>query len=229
MSLKEIIYDLLNIIRGSKITDNEPISERQIEEWIHQYRALYLKRDLDKNKYPNPDYIQSIDCLELVPEDLAGSTSSISTGVKVYKTSVKIPNTLDLNRKSGITFIGDLYNNRIQLVPESRVNFQAYKKFTPYVSLAYLRDNYIYIHNTKELQYITLRGIFENPSDLSSLTNGCTNTPIYTTNSEYPFPVDKLPSLKTDILKNELGIEWNSPTDDINDDAHINLDTDIKK
>ena len=65
VSLDKIVYDLLLIIRGSNVSQSEPISTRQLEEWAHQYRAVLLRRDLDKNRMPNPDYIQEIPNLAL--------------------------------------------------------------------------------------------------------------------------------------------------------------------
>ena len=60
VTIDTIVSDLLNIIRGAQVTQSEPISKRQLEAWIHQYRALLIKQDMDKGKMPNPDYIQTI-------------------------------------------------------------------------------------------------------------------------------------------------------------------------
>jgi len=229
ISLNNIIYDLLNIIRGAKITDNEPISPYQIENWVHQYRSLYIKRDIDNKKYPNPDYIQSIECVKLVKQNKAGNTSLVQSEDILYRTDIKIPKGIDFNRKSGITFIGDLEGNRIQLSPEARVKYQEYKKFTGESPLAYIRDQYVYIHNPKGLEYISIRGIFENPVDAATIINPYTNLPSFDYDSPYPIPLDKVYAIKQDILKNELGIQWNAPSDDVNDDSHINLDSDITK
>ena len=64
-SLQTIVMDLLNIVRNSNISRSELISPRQIEMWVHQYRALLIKQDLDKGRMVNPDYIQEIPGLQL--------------------------------------------------------------------------------------------------------------------------------------------------------------------
>ena len=88
VSLRTIINDLLKIIRGSKISQSEPISERQIEGWVHEYRALLIKRDIDKGKMPNPDYIQEINGLALVEEDIIGSDiTNLSSDYYIFRTN----------------------------------------------------------------------------------------------------------------------------------------------
>lgn len=204
-SLKTLIFDLLNIIRAAKPNDDEPISEKQIEFWIHSYRAVYLKRDLDKGKMPNPDYIQSINNISL----------EYDSAKKEYRSYIDIPNTLDLNNKSGITFIGDVYGNQIQLISEKRVNWQKYNKWTQDDTIAYLSNGRVYIYNSKGLDSFYIRGVFQNPIEASEANGGT-----YNYDSPYPIPMSIISSLKKDILKNELGIEVQSPSDDINNANH---------
>lgn len=215
ISLRVLIYDLLRTIRASQISDDEPISERQLESWIHHYRAKLVKQDLDKGKYPNPNYIQEYcnsdgTALKLEPDELETKT--------VYKTELQIPNTIDLNYKYGITSIEDVEGNKIQLVPKSRINWQEYKKYTKDSTLAYLQDRYIYLHNPNDLQYIRVWGIFELPTEILG----------YDLDDKYPIPADKIDTLKNMILKNELGIQVEMPNDNENDSQHT-LESDIKK
>lgn len=205
ISLKALIFDLLNIIRGAKPIDDEPISSKEIESWIHQYRAMFLKRDLDKGKMTNPDYIQTIDGISLEYDSVK----------EMYRSSVDIPNTLDLNYKSGITFIGDKFGNQLQLISEKRVNYQKYNKWTQDETLAFLSNNRIYLYNSKGLDEFYIRGIFQNPIEAAE-ANGET----YNYDSPYPIPMNVIPSLKKEILKNELSIEIQAPSDEINNADH---------
>ena len=43
----------------------------------------------------------------------------------------------------------------------------------------------------------------------------------------YPFPIDKLPALKQEILRQELRIETSTPDDDVNN-TNNDLQSDIK-
>lgn len=203
ISLKSIIYDLLNIVRGANVVDDELVSERQIEAWIHQYRADLIKKELDKKKYPNPAYIQNINNVLL----------EWDSNKESYRTTIDIPKFIDLNYGYTSTFIGDTLGNQIQLVPESRVQWQKYKRFTQEDPLASINNNRIYIENSAGINKIDIRGIFENPIKAVE-ANG--ETPTY--DMEYPIPANMVVALKKLILKEQFGIELTSPSD-INNDA----------
>lgn len=218
VSLRSIITDLLKIIRGSKISQSEPISNRQLEAWVHQYRALLLKRDIDKNKMPNPDYIQEINGLELVEEDVIGSDmTGFSSDMYIFKTDLKLPNTIDFNHKSGLVYIGTLDGKEFQLIPQGRSLLQEYKKYTYNDCIAYLKNGYLYLRNSYPLKYINIRGIFEIPTEVSNFVNPTTTSISSDLDDRYPIPITMLPTLKEMILKLELGIEAKSPSDDKND------------
>jgi len=223
VTLRTIIADLLLIIRGSNISASEPISLRQLEDWVHQYRSVLLKQDLDKGKKPNPDYIQEISNLRLTSVDLTGgeiTSLGLETSVSVYCTTLDVPKTLDLNFKSGFTYIGTPTGNEIQLVPEGRSKWQRYKKYTATDKIAFLRSNKLYIVNSGVLEFITIRGIFENPAEVGRFVNPITNQPYFNMDSKYPMPVNMVPTLKGMILQKELKIEATAPTDIKNDDMN---------
>ena len=218
VTLDTLVQDLLHIIRGAQLTQSEPISRRQIEAWIHQYRARLLKQDLDKNKTPNPDYIQTIQALELEEVDEAQG-SELTSGYKTFRSKVQLPNTLDLNFKSGFTYIGTITGQEVQYVPEGRARWQQYRKYTGNDRIAYLKNGYLYVHNDKEIRYLTVRGVFEVPPEVSHLTNPNETITDVTAASPYPIPIDKIPQLKEMILRLELNIESRAPSDVSNDSA----------
>lgn len=219
VTLNTIVTDLLKIIRGSKVTQSETISKRQLEFWVHQYRSLFIKRDIDKGKYPNPDYIQELNCIKLTREEIEG-TCEADSDYYVYRTSLKLPNTIDLNYKSGILYVGTITGEEIQLVPQGRSLWQQYKKYTPSDKLAYLKNGYLYIQSTEGLKYISLRGIFEVPTEASNFVNECTNQVCYGIDDPYPIPINILPSLKEEILRKELKIQATAYSDGTNDSAN---------
>lgn len=228
ITLNTITTDLLNIIRGSKISQSETISRRQIEDWIHQYRALLIKQDLDKGKSPNPDYIQELPSLRLEVVDRTAESLLIS-GNYIMRTALELPNTIDLNFKSGFTYIGTLEGLEIQLVPEGRNYWQQFKRFTNKATLAFLRNKRIYISNVSPLAYITIRGVFEQPMEAANFVNtDSTADSTATLDTRYPIPVNMVPILKEMILQKELGIEAQAPSDNKNDGVN-NMSPNVDK
>lgn len=218
VTLNVIITDLLNIIRGSNLSQSEPISKRQVEAWVHQYRSVLLKQDLDKGKHPNPAYIQTIQALELEEVD-ESEGSSISTFTRTFRTKLQVPKVLDLNFKPGFMYIGTLEGNEIQFSPEGRARYQKFRKYTSNDKISYLKDDYIYVHNDKELRYITVRGVFEVPTEVNYLNNPNETKEAVDIDSPYPIPINMIPTLKEMILQKELGIEYKAFSDTINDSA----------
>ena len=218
VTLSTITTDLLNIIRGAQLTQSEPISRRQIEAWIHQYRAKLLKQDLDKGKLVNSDYIQTLQALELEEVDEAQGTTE-TTDYKTFRSKLQLPNTLDLNFKAGFTYIGTITGQEIQFGSEAKARWQEWKKYTANDRIAYLKDGYLYVTNDKDIRYITVRGVFEIPSEVSHLDNPRESVTDITENSPYPIPINIIPTLKQMIIKGELRIEAMAPSDVTNDSA----------
>jgi hypothetical protein len=217
-TLDTIITDLLNVIRAANISASEQISTRQIEEWIHQYRATLIKQDVDKGKIPNPDYIQEIGNLELEQVNAAGDDllAGQPSNWFAYRTKLEIPKTIDFNFKSGLTFVGTPEGHEIQYVPESRVKWQPFKKYTPEDKLCFLHNGRLYIYSAKALRFVSLRGIFEVPTEVSRFVNPITKQPYAGYNTKYPIPANMVPILRQMILQNELRIEAQAPTDTTN-------------
>lgn len=219
VTLNTIITDLLKIIRQAKVSRSEPISKRQLEAWVHQYRALLIKQDLDKGKMPNPDYIQDIPSLELEIVDRA-EPSIFESNTYMMKTKLTVPKTIDLNNKSGFTYIGSIDGIEFQFIPEARSMWQQYKKYTSCDNLVFLRNQYLYLLSVSPLKYISVRGLFEVPTEVSNFVNTKMSTARSSNlNDAYPIPINMLPVLKEMILKNELGIEYKMNSDLTNDSS----------
>ena len=216
----------MEIIRQAKVSRSEPISKRQIEAWIHAYRAVLIKQDLDKGKMPNPDYIQEIPALEVEVIDKADG-SNIDTDTYMLKTTLALPNTLDLNRKSGFMYIGSIDGREFQFIAEGRSQWQQFKRYTAKDNIVFLRNNYLYLLSVTPLKYISVRGVFEVPTEVSAFVNPNITTRTASLDAPYPIPINMVPALKEMLLKSELGIEYKMFSDVTNDSANI-IESNIK-
>jgi len=220
ITLNTIVTDLLLVIRGSKLAQSEPISKRQLEAWVHQYRALLLKRDLDKDKMPNPDYIQEIVGLKLTPVDEIEGIVGVTSDRYILRSDFQLPKTIDLNFKPGITYVGTADGHEIQFISEGRSKWQQYRKYTGKNPVAFLRNEYLYvIPGDIGIRWVDIRGIFEVPTEVNNFVNPTTIQGVAGMNDAYPIPINMIPILKELILKNELGIEIQTPSDIKNDSA----------
>lgn len=223
VSLNNIIEDIIKIVRGSQVANTEPISKRQIEEWVHHYRAYLLRRNIDKGKVINPDYIQEISYVELEEVPIGGSDvvdSNLLTDNVLFKSKLQIPKTIDFSNRSGIISVETPYGKEIQMIPKGRGIWQKYRSFTGNDTVCFLNNDYIYVVNPNGLQYVTIRGIFEIPPEVGRFVNSNTNQPYFNYDSKYPLPNHLIPVVKQMILAQELKIEMVAPSDNTNDSEH---------
>ncbi len=212
-SINQLVSDIFQIYFNSKPSDDNQLSRTEVESWIHQYRALLLRQDLDKGRDPNESYMQTLPGLELIAVDY-GEPTSLITGVHRYRTKVKIPKPIDQSFGSPL-IVYTMTGEQIQVMPESRAHFQRYRKFTSESPRAVYSNNYIYIEGCPLLEYINVKGIWELPQEVAAFTNE-DGTPCYDADSQYPVPANMIPVIRQMILQKELGIMVQMPSDVIN-------------
>jgi hypothetical protein len=227
-TLNVLISDLLNTIRASKISRSESISKRQIESWIHFYRGILLKQDLDKGKMPNPDYIQELPGLQLEVVDKSEGMN-LPSNTYWLRTKLVLPKTIDLNFKPGFTYVGTVDGREIQLVSEGRATWQQHKKYTSRDNIAFLRGGRLYLVTVTPIEFISPRGVFEVPTEVSNFQNTNADFTYSNLDSPYPIPINMVPVLKEMILKKELGIMVQAPSDITNDSADLVQPNTIKQ
>lgn len=196
-TLNTLIDDILEEIRSNNITESESVSRIQIEQWIHQYRSLLIKQDLDKGRYTNPSYIQSVATTITQP-------TIFKTTYSVF--SAALPNTIDLHYKSGVTNVRGIDGEEIQLMPRHRVIHNLNRRYVNKKPVASLYNNQIQItlYGTDIASYtVYVDGIFEDPSMVSG----------FSADAVYPIPANMIPTLKELIFKKEFGLMLTTPTD----------------
>lgn len=239
-TLNTIITDIIDVATNSSQTRVNPLSRRQVEDWVHQYRAILLARELDRDNFVNPDYIQEIRGIKLETVNLDMTqvgdpgfpmefdfifqlidSSGNSTGTGYLLRSVlEIPKTIDLNHKSGISFVGDATGNEIQFMPFFRHSWQAHKRYSNRFTMAALYNNRLIFSNQPSLDNITVRGVFQNPMEVGRFINPNNQKPFADYDTPYPIPNNLVPALKEMILSKELSIQTQVPIDYINDAKH---------
>lgn len=200
-TLSNIIDDILLIARNNSISESEHLSRYQIEMWVHQYRALLIKQDIDKGRDINPMYVQTIRCIHLERKECI-------PGHFVYVSDITLPKLIDFHFRTGLISVKDVYGNLIQLGSESKMKLQKYRKYTCKDYIAYLKDSRIYVEGgNNQLEYIEADVILENPAD----ANEC-----FDPDEPYPAPAHMIPTIKDLIFSKELNVMPKMPTDTTN-------------
>jgi len=211
MTLDEIAYNLLNLMRGGRSSNDEHISLEQIKFNIKHYRAMFIRRDYAKNQHVSTSLEQDIGCVSLIKID-GSKCCNLPTDCPVFRTERKLPKTVRFNFKDAFTFIGKPNGTgTIPKVEPYEVEYLQYDKFTKNQTKYYLIDDHVYVYNPNGLDAINIRGVFEDPEDVHEWDT-C-NGNCYDNQSHYPLPLDMLSAINTGLLQGELAILMQSPND----------------
>jgi hypothetical protein len=221
-----LIFDILNVYRSGKQSDDENISERQVGFWVDNTRALLVKRELDKENYISSDLVQTIGCVELELVD-ASDCGCYTVGCKILKTKKPIPKLIENSSRAMLTRVGPVQigSTPYALIPYERAQWVMESRYN-LIPKSFLHNGYLYIiPNTpamNALKVISISGIFENPEDLSGF-NTCedgTGEPCFTNDSVYPLTNWMIEPLKDLIFKNNLRVEYQTPADNLGNANH---------
>tara|TARA_R100001443_G_scaffold113347_1_gene127869 strand:+ start:752 stop:1453 length:702 start_codon:yes stop_codon:yes gene_type:complete len=217
MTLNEIAYNLLNLVRGGRSHHDEHISLDQIKFNIKHYRAVFIRRDYQKNGFRSRHTEQDLGCIRLERVN-ASKCCGLPAPSCVYRTVQPIPKTIRYNFSEAITHVGDISGvGRIPMVESNVIKFLSYDKYTKGKYKAFMIEDYMYIHNADGLEFINIRGVFEDPEEVSRFGD-CADGGCYEGDkSHFPIPLDMIQTINQGILGGELKLLASSASDTEND------------
>jgi hypothetical protein len=210
---KEIVYNILNIHSGGKLSDDFIPSYNQIAFMVKYVRSLLIRRDANENWDINPDYFQDLGCLKLIKVDKA-ECCEIDLDCDVLRTEIKLPKPIRLKTKVAIIVNAVDKQTTLDVILPQRSPYIKYSKYTSSIPRVYYLNGYLYVPNTLELSYLNVRAIIENPEEANSFL--CDGEACYTTDSNYPLPVDMIQPLTEIILSKEMNYMLKTAPDETN-------------
>ena len=223
LTLSQISFDLLNIMRGGVSSDDDLMSLRQIEYWIHNTRALLIQREFDKRRSISSNIVQDLGCIDVSKVD-ASVCCGVTVGCSVVRTDVKIPNPIETAQKDLITRVGSvsLTDRPYTFIPYQRAPYAGNGKYNGTELFAFLHDNYVYVmgKDSEKFKKINIQGVFEDPTEIKTFKT-CSGALCYTNESEYPISAKHIEVLKEMILKTNFKLIIQAPTD-VTGDAKSN-------
>lgn len=206
-SLNTLIDDILLILRDNNISESENLSRVQIEQWIHQYRAMLIKQDLDKGRDINPSYVQTLGPLHISKVSVCGVPNAYD-----YVSDKDLPKFIDLHFGSGLLSVRDMHGNLIQVGTEAKARYQVNRKYTCNDYIAYQKGSRLHLLGPGLLEYVQIDGILEDPTKA--------NTCFDYDSTPYPMPANMIPALKDLIFTKEIRNMLAVPTDNANNSVN---------
>ena len=107
------------------------------------------------------------------------------------------------------------------MVDSSAVQWLPFDKYTNKKYKAYMIEDYMYIYNAEGLEYINVRGVFEDPEAVAKFANCDQGNKCYDdSTTDFPIPMDMLNTINKGILSGELSLLASTKSDTTNDRMH---------
>lgn len=232
-TLNEITYDLSNIMRGGRTSDDEPVSLRQIGFWVRNTRAQLIRQDYNKGHSLSDNIISTINCLEM--EQVNGSECcGIQTDCSVFRSVSELPKPIETWYGDLITKVSPIVTGSrpYQIVPMTRIPYMGHTPFTPLnnATVAVWHGGYIYIFtldHSKVIKRVNLEEVAADPTELRTFNN-CSGQACYTEDSPYPISAHMIETLKQMIINTNIKIISGAFTDN-KGDANFEVEPNITK
>jgi hypothetical protein len=188
---------------------------------INEQRSLWLRNEYNRNRSIDPYVVQDLKCLELELVNPIDCCITVPDGCKVLRTVKKIPNTIEFFYTKGIVSVGpaDIMKPRFVLVDYSRVPYLGHGRTTQKAIYTFLYDGHLYVTSKSSthllMKYLTVRGLFEDPTSLGEFVNCETNLSCWRPSDPYPINQWMWAYIKPIILQ-QLMQKGVFPVDDAN-------------
>lgn len=227
-TLSESAYNILNLLRGGRSTNNEHISIDQIKYIILYYRALVLRRDLAEANSRTQDLEQDLGLMDLVVVDPSeGVLPNLAVRGFLMKTARNIPEPLRLKDRSGITTVLSAdFRYAFPVIDYSAARWVKNSKYTSRMIRSFFLNGHVFLtasEFTRELQVslsnttvfvpiteasvtaspfqVRVRGIFEDPREAYTSATGKEWDDDVT---QFPFPGDLEQRVVQSIMAGEF-------------------------
>ena len=215
-TLREIVYDIYNVMRGGKTNDTELISYQQLEFIVKNTFATLIRQDLNKGRTISENLISHIYGLKMEVVDTSDIPSCLNmfTGCYIVKSVKQLPKPMEVADRDLILSIqpGEIQSQNYTVIPRARLSYINYNKWTKNKPFAFLRDRWVYLINDPNTEYITVEMVLEDATVLSEYIDCSTGNSCYDETTPYPVSNWMIETCKQMILKNSE-IILQTPTD----------------
>jgi hypothetical protein len=219
MTLNEAVYQILEVANPNR-SDDDVIDTRFIKALIHTKRAHFITNELNKNRIASPALMQDLNCLEMEMADDA-ECCDFQSGCSVLRSKLEIPMPIALHNRLAVERIGPVSAGQpgYSLMPYEKAIYFGNGRYNKGGMAAYIRNNRVYVVSslpTALIDLVSVRGVFEDPSELQSFT-ACSGSPCYSDDNKYPLDSRTWDYIKEEIITKDMARITSMPQDLEND------------
>lgn len=207
MTLQEISYSVLELLRQGHIVDDERLDIRLVEDFVVTKRAEYLRDSLDKGVIVSENSKQF---LNFAVESFDDGNSTILKTVDTVPTF--------LNTRSGLK-ITDITGTDTTSYMFSYVNYNHFKfvgngRFNQSIIFVTYKDGYLYLKSKNDdfklLDEINVSGILEDPRKAPNFSS---------TDDDFPIDYDGIEYIKNSIVRGDFRMFLAGVEDEVSDSS----------
>lgn len=169
---------------------------QSIKDDVIDYRALFIRQDLEVNFVSSQHYYQSF-CVEMITTD--ASECGLKTGNTILVSKEELPKTVRLKNGKNYSFVGSV--DRFKQYTSSSKQTNKYRKALPFqkqdVIYYTIQNNRLYLLNTVRPCKVLLEGIIEDPRDIQD----CNYPTVFKDNIPFACPADMIARIKETIKR----------------------------
>ncbi len=221
----DIVYDIFETLRA-RIGDDDEIDERQLETFVKDYRAEFLRQRFNRDPFTiDFSLVQPIHNLEVEKVDSSTIPEIGNTGKSLIKTKKTIPNTVRRHGYQGTLIHAgspDIKGKSFTITDRRAAIEGGNGKFNRDEIFAFPYNNYLYMTSNgdafKLIYYVNILGIFEDPEEAYIINQDSDYE--YTGDENYYTTRDLKTFIVNSILKDKFNILVNQPLDRKDDGEH---------
>lgn len=221
-TLSQIIFNIKNLKAGGVQNQSIELSDRQYAFIINYYRALLIRREVEKGKNVKGNWIQNLGRVDFQRAD---KNECCSTDIEdcIIRSVEKVPNPIEIYQNDLITYVGTTDGNLpFQRTTSNRSLWDSYGKYTGKLPKWFSLNGYIYIVNppSEILEIVNIQGVFSDPKAAEEFRTCICENGVDCHEGfdfEYPLPEYLLDSLYKLMMDAEFKFMNILPPDTLND------------
>jgi hypothetical protein len=220
----QYIYDVRSQLRNNHITDEDLLTERQIEFWIVAQRSTWIERR--DSAYINIDHsLAQVLTESVISIDRSMLPDRVEAGYRILRTNRKLPRMINFTSWDGVINAGpiDMASPRFNHCEYNEAINSGNGRFNKDQIYSFILDDYLFIvsksisNSWYLISQVGVMGIFENPRDLGNFIH-VTGDPCWSLSQEYPISLDLWNYMKDQIKTMNIDMLLKVPVDKTNDD-----------
>ena len=209
-TLKQIVYNIADGLEREK--DPQFIARVQFN--VLYYRSMFIRRDLQKNGFFAPHFVQRIGGLQTKEIDQS-EVYQLDLGKSVMRSIEPIPTVIRLNTRSAFYYVGTVDKmTSYSYISPREIPYMKYSSFSKKMPRYTYLNGYLYFINVNP-DKVTVEAAFQDPTQLASYLNEFGEL-AYTDESEFPLADDMIDGITVGLLSGTLKLIGDGEANDVN-------------